>query len=478
MVRHLPAMTLDRRLFLLATLPLLFALAAASVLVLRSHRAVKEMDGLEALSQLVWKMGDVEKCLVAEVDNWYMFRAEHANDPADVLAEARKKQDAARAATDGVFVEYDQLLAEMEKIGIPPEIRSVLDAIAGDRAKLKEVRATLYRTHTDAESADIATYYQTLRTKLGSVLSLLIHQTTDDVVTRKLQVLARTIQLRKESMEAGWKIFWMIQVYNKDQKLIPPELGPVIVRGTELADDNWKQAVALSRGAINDRFNEFEAAGLWTLPIETMRKSADALARGLPPPLQVEEEWSKQFSFISGTLGEFVDVIREDFKSSCSSIREDHIRERNMTLGIVVVGTLLITWGIRRMARRISQPLKETAETMSLTARAFLSQAGELAKASQSISSGASDQAASLEETSASLEELNSSTKHNQETAAAAATISNSAASSAEEGRRLLEELSKTIAEVETSGGAISQILKNIDQIAFPERGRRGSARR
>jgi methyl-accepting chemotaxis protein len=83
------------------------------------------------------------------------------------------------------------------------------------------------------------------------------------------------------------------------------------------------------------------------------------------------------------------------------------------------------------------------------------------------LSRGASDQAASVEETSASIEELTATTKTNEHNASQAVKSTHLAAESASEGRKLVMQLTSTVAHVEASGGAISKILKGIDEIAF-----------
>ena len=207
-------MTLHRKLAILAAIPLLFAAIPAIMVLTRTQHAVAEMDGLNNLSRLVWKMAAVERCFDEEADNWYMFRREHDNDPKEVLQAARDRQDKARVATDKALAEYDAELQSADQSAFPPEIRSVLAGVAQDRSQLQAIRDLLYTKHTNSDSEHIEAYYQAIRAKLGSVLGLLIDQTTDTVVLRKLQTLCKTISMRKSFMEAGRRLFYGLQVYN------------------------------------------------------------------------------------------------------------------------------------------------------------------------------------------------------------------------------------------------------------------------
>jgi len=62
---------------------------------------------------------------------------------------------------------------------------------------------------------------------------------------------------------------------------------------------------------------------------------------------------------------------------------------------------LLIGW---RMKRRIAGQLQELANHLALASDTLTSSASQVASASQLLAEGASEQAASLEETSSSLE--------------------------------------------------------------------------
>jgi methyl-accepting chemotaxis protein len=412
-------------------------------------------------------MGDVEKCFDQEADNWYMFRAEHANDAPALLTEARQKQEDARKKTDAALAEYDRTLAGIDPGLFPPAIRTILDEIATGRAKLTDTRALLYSRHSDVQSAEIYAYYQALRLKLGSVLALLIDQTTNDVVARKLQVLTKTIALRQQGMEAGRKVFWSIQCWNRDHKLIDLDLLPIMVGSVEVADSNWNDVVALSQGDVREKVLAFNARSAWQTPATLIRQFAANLATGKAPPITDQDEWSKSYDFMDKTLGEFVQWLRQDFTATCTEIRVDQTRQRNLTAGLTLAGIVLILFITRRMALSIARPLKITAAKLMSGATSFANEARTLVAAAAELSTGASEQAASLEETSSSLEELTATTKRNAETASLAVDTSHSAARSAEDGRGLLSTLNSTVTDVEASGGAITRILKAIDEIAF-----------
>jgi methyl-accepting chemotaxis protein len=83
------------------------------------------------------------------------------------------------------------------------------------------------------------------------------------------------------------------------------------------------------------------------------------------------------------------------------------------------------------------------------------------------VSDGAHDQAASLEETAASLEEMASMTRRNAENAVSAKSLASETRVAAESGSREMDELSTAMHEIKASGDSITKIIRTIDEIAF-----------
>jgi methyl-accepting chemotaxis protein/methyl-accepting chemotaxis protein-1 (serine sensor receptor) len=93
--------------------------------------------------------------------------------------------------------------------------------------------------------------------------------------------------------------------------------------------------------------------------------------------------------------------------------------------------------------------------------------AAQVASSSGSLAHGASEQAASLEETSASAEEITSMTRKNAENSKVAAEMMDAVDQRVREGNRTLEEMVDSMTEINASSDKISKIIKVIDEIAF-----------
>jgi methyl-accepting chemotaxis protein/methyl-accepting chemotaxis protein-1 (serine sensor receptor) len=86
---------------------------------------------------------------------------------------------------------------------------------------------------------------------------------------------------------------------------------------------------------------------------------------------------------------------------------------------------------------------------------------------SQSLAQGASEQAASLEETSASSEEINSMARKNTDNSRSTAELLARSQEKVDHANRYLEDMVVSMDQITQSSGKISKIIKVIDEIAF-----------
>jgi methyl-accepting chemotaxis protein len=93
--------------------------------------------------------------------------------------------------------------------------------------------------------------------------------------------------------------------------------------------------------------------------------------------------------------------------------------------------------------------------------------ANEMATASQKVAEGTSENASSLEETSAAIEELSSMTKSNTANSTEALKLTSTATISAKVSGESMEKAQEAMSQIAISGGEIGKIIKTIDEIAF-----------
>jgi len=90
-----------------------------------------------------------------------------------------------------------------------------------------------------------------------------------------------------------------------------------------------------------------------------------------------------------------------------------------------------------------------------------------VAETSSSLANGATQQAAALEEISASMVQMNKQTSNNASNATTANQLSSEAKSAAENGNQQMQSMVQAMEDIKESGQSISKIIKVIDEIAF-----------
>jgi methyl-accepting chemotaxis protein len=123
-----------------------------------------------------------------------------------------------------------------------------------------------------------------------------------------------------------------------------------------------------------------------------------------------------------------------------------------------VVGTALKKTGddLNRMVGEILAATEQIAAGSS-----------QVSDASQSLSQGATESAAALEQITSSMTEMGSQTTTNAENAAQANQLSGQAKNAAETGNEQMQNMVMAMGEINDAGQSISKIIKVIDEIAF-----------
>ncbi len=133
-----------------------------------------------------------------------------------------------------------------------------------------------------------------------------------------------------------------------------------------------------------------------------------------------------------------------------------------LSAGIFAV-LLFITYAVFKMVR----PLKEIIEGLTQTHKTVLSASGQVSSVSRALSEGSSDQAASTEETSSSLEEISAMARENAENANHADQLEKETNRLIERADGSMDQLIRSMRDISESSKATSKIIRTIDEIAF-----------
>ncbi|HEY5672770.1 MAG TPA: methyl-accepting chemotaxis protein [Malonomonas sp.] len=122
---------------------------------------------------------------------------------------------------------------------------------------------------------------------------------------------------------------------------------------------------------------------------------------------------------------------------------------------------------IRGALKKLEIDLNATMQEIQLAGENIAGGSNQVNDSAQTLSSGATESAASLEEISSSLAELASQTRQNSENASMVNQLSSDAKQAADQGNNQMQRMVGAMDEINLAGQNISKIIKVIDEIAF-----------
>jgi methyl-accepting chemotaxis protein len=119
------------------------------------------------------------------------------------------------------------------------------------------------------------------------------------------------------------------------------------------------------------------------------------------------------------------------------------------------------------MKRAVTGPITQIIDGLTASATMLSAVASQAAGSSQSMAERASVQAASLEETSASIEEISAMTRQNAENSGTANTLMEGTQQVMVDANQAMDQLTEAMRAIATANTETSKIIKTIDEIAF-----------
>ena len=171
-------------------------------------------------------------------------------------------------------------------------------------------------------------------------------------------------------------------------------------------------------------------------------------------------------------------AIIEQARNVAASGLDDTTKAANLTtevgafsskliIGGVIVGMLLAVGFSFVTTRSIVRLLRRLTERLVHGTRLVNDVSGKLTATSQHLAEGSSAQAASIQETSAFLQEMSSMTQRNADNARNVNDLVRQTRESAENGVSNMQAMSAAMDAIKVSSGDIAKIIRTIDEIAF-----------
>jgi methyl-accepting chemotaxis protein/methyl-accepting chemotaxis protein-1 (serine sensor receptor) len=143
-------------------------------------------------------------------------------------------------------------------------------------------------------------------------------------------------------------------------------------------------------------------------------------------------------------------------------------KSQSRLLTLVLAGLCALTGvGLMLLVRSIVRNLRGLTDLMAQSAHQVAETSAQIHAASNSLAQGASRQAGSLEETSASSQQMSSMTQRNAENARKVASLMAEVDQRVADANRTLDQMVQSMREINASSEKIARIIKVIDEISF-----------
>jgi methyl-accepting chemotaxis protein len=207
------------------------------------------------------------------------------------------------------------------------------------------------------------------------------------------------------------------------------------------------------------------ALAIWLPAYAELESLADAGDPGGSTRL-LSEKITAQDLAVGADCKELIQLTDEALRNDRDAARDRYSTAKWFLLLLIAAGavTAAVSSALLRLA---TARLRQIAAEMLEGSRQMAAASGLVASASQSLAQGTSEQAATLEETSSSTTELTSITRKNAENTRTVAGLMTETAQLVGGANRNLEEMVRSMTEINSSSEKISKIIRVIDEIAF-----------
>ena len=348
--------------------------------------------------------------------------------------------------------------------------QSTRQALTGEQKNVvRELEASLHKTGESlaqllalvAPAAILSNSFLELNTYAKSaslnsdVVYALYFNQKGKALTRYLDRKNPLLKSWIKSGEGRKKVDKVINASRKDKGVFLVEV-PITVEGTSLG----LVVVCLSRASIEEQ--KVLMSGRFNSLIDTNQRTIKEVLEGETGLLG--ERLESGFQGIGRLNEAAAGKMRKKIELSTADINR---QTRQIIAGIGAAVLVLISILIFIISTRISQNIMRLAIRMQESATQVSNIAGQVASSSHTLAEKAIDQASSVDETAASLEEMEAMTKSNAENSGKANALMEQSDQVVSRANVSMQRLTGAMSEITSASEKTSKIIKTIDEIAF-----------
>jgi methyl-accepting chemotaxis protein len=459
-------MTIKRQILVLAALAVAFTGILSGILFLRAQANVRDLRTFDKVARMLVLFSQLSDSITNETnrswDAWIEVKEKRPG-------KGRESFDQAVARTNAVTADIDALVATMTLADYSPEFQRMVQASLDFRQRLDPLRALVLGPNQAEANWPTTKEFQKEVDRIVDMIPSLSSETTNGRLLRRMVVADSLVRLKLAyTLQAGALYYFL------ENKIT-----------SESARANVGVFQAQTRGFVLN-VHTFGTAAMR----DVFRAQVDN-AR-LEHFLKVAQEFANSAAVIDGTVAaqapvdaDYLRVVKADMNAldagvdaaiafaceeittfTSSEIRAaewDRAKALATGLACLVACAALGFW----FAQRITTTVDEVSETLTAEARRGLDYATAFSRASHDLATGGSQQAAAIEEVSASMEEMHGTAKSNRKSLETILGLGRSANASACDGGEVMKRLTKAMDGMKSSSEQIGKVAKTIEEIAF-----------
>ena len=308
-----------------------------------------------------------------------------------------------------------------------------------------------------------------------------VRANTKDEIGQLLKAFGEMVENTKENALAAESIAegnLNVEVKVKsDKDILGKNLGRMIANVKKLVIDINGLSNAAVEGKLDRRADASKHEGEYGVIIEGINHTLDAVIKPVKEASLVLQEMAKgnlEVSVVGEYKGDHAQ-IKEALNHTINTLM-NYVSEISSVLTEMSRGNLDVSIQgeykgnfieMKRCLNLIISSLNEVLGEMNTASEQVAAGAAQVSNSSQALSQGSTEQASSVQQITASMAEIAEQTKQNAVNANQANELSIKTKENAIEGNKQMQDMLKSMAEINDSSANISKIIKVIDEIAF-----------
>ena len=459
-------MTIQRQILSLAVIAVAFTGFLAGSLFLRAHSEVRALRNFDKVARLLVLFSQLSDAITDETSGtWNAWNEAKENRSGPGLEKYRN----AIAHTDAVITEIDAITASIALGEFSPEFGKMVDQTRDFRQRLEPLRGKVVGPNRVEANWATTQEYKVEVDRLMNLIPALSSETTNGELLRRMVVADSLVRLKLAyTLEAG-ALYYLIErnTFNDEGRAnsakfaekVRSQVLSIRTFGTPAMQAEFRQQVDNEHWARFTATSEaYSTAGMMVdgKSSSTLHIDAEALRRLRDDLDALDKGVNAAIAFACAEITAF----------TTGQIRAtEWMRLRALGLGLsCITACAAMAWWF---ARRINRTVAEVSRTLTEASKCTLDYAEAFSRASQELANGGAEQAAAVEEISASMTEMQGAAKTSLQDVETTLGLGREANVSAGDGSAGMQRLREAMDEMQSSSVEISKVAKTIEEIAF-----------